>query len=204
MLGSLQPITTSRIEPAGGREPSCLTAPLPPTARSRSSLMSASSGPPSDSAGAAAGRAKCVGRRRLPERIRGRVPLPARLGRDTPPSAFALRELQERVRRHARRLVVVQCEHVIRSVGRLVLGESGRRQTLSSYQAAYEHGRSAAEPRRRALAGDGSRFAHAPHELGDRPRHKLRVVGHRDVAEPWQLNPLGIRKQVSQALGVAR
>jgi hypothetical protein len=56
----------------------------------------------------------------------------------------------------------------------------------------------------RALAADGSRFVHAPHELGDRPRHELRVVGHREVAEPWQLDPLGIRKQVSQALGVAR
>jgi hypothetical protein len=51
---------------------------------------------------------------------------------------------------------------------------------------------------------DGSRFAHAPHELGDRPRHELWVVAHRDVAEPGQLDPLGIREQVSQALGIAR
>ena len=37
----------------------------------------------------------------------------------------------------------------------------------------------------RPLTADGSRFAHAAHELGDRPHHKLRVVGHQDVAEPW-------------------
>jgi hypothetical protein len=36
----------------------------------------------------------------------------------------------------------------------------------------------------RAPAAGGSWFARAPHELGDRSRHKLRVVDHRDVAEP--------------------
>ena len=49
-----------------------------------------------------------------------------------------------------------------------------------------------------------SGFRHAPNKLGDSSRHEFRVVGHRDMAEPWQLDPVGVRKQGSQALGVAR
>ena len=38
-----------------------------------------------------------------------------------------------------------------------------------------------------AERSSGSVFGHAPHKLGDSPRHEFRVVGHGDMAEPRQL-----------------